>query len=95
MTSKNNIAQISHNIWCISRPLSLFKTNVGTRASIIKLTNNKIIIHSPINFTDNQLRFINSQGVVSDIIAPNCFHHLFLHHASTLFPKQPYILLQV
>lgn len=56
------------------------------RSTVIK-TKSALIIYSPIKFTDSQLAEIRDMGKVTDIVAPNCLHHLSIPHAIIHFPE--------
>jgi hypothetical protein len=56
------------------------------RSTIIK-TSKGIVIISPIKFTDEQFRQIESLGSVTDIISPSLLHHLFLPRAKNYFKE--------
>jgi hypothetical protein len=56
------------------------------RTSVIK-TDSALIVISPIDFTDDQLKKIEQLGGVTDLVAPSMLHHLFMGKAFQKFPK--------
>lgn len=46
-----------------------------------------LVLISPIAFTVEQLSKIKSYGTVTDIVAPNLFHHLHVVNSMRAFPK--------
>lgn len=47
----------------------------------------KLILISPIKFTDSQVDQIRKLGDVTDLVAPSLYHHLYMPRAVQLFPK--------
>ena len=64
---------------------------VGTRMTVIKLSDNSVVLISPIEINEELAEKIQEIGVVSIIIAPNLYHHLYLlgavelYHSATIF----------
>lgn len=56
------------------------------RTTLVKV-NGKVIIFSPLNFTNEQLDEIKRFGPVSDLVAPSLLHHLYIGHAIKNFPE--------
>ena len=47
---------------------------------------NRVLLISPIQFTEDQIRAIHALGEVTDLVAPCLFHHLSMPGAIQLFP---------
>lgn len=56
------------------------------RSTLVKLNSGHSILISPVKFDENQLKELQKTPP-THIIAPNNFHHLFIAHASKLFPN--------
>lgn len=69
---------IAPDLWVAEQPLKYFGLEVGTRMTIIRLEHERLIVISPIRVDDSTIDQLNQLGDVSDIIAPNLYHHLFL-----------------
>jgi hypothetical protein len=54
------------------------------RSTVIKTAKGVIVI-SPINFTEPQLRQIEALGPVTDLVAPSLLHHLYITKAGERF----------
>ena len=77
---------IAPNVWARTAPLSLMGIQLGTRMSIVRLTNGKLWMHSPIELTSPLTNEINSLGEVSYIVCPNVLHHLYAKAAKEAYP---------
>lgn len=71
------LREIDHNIWVKEQPLKYFGLSVGTRMTVISLTNGELIVICPIKVDDATIAQINQLGNVSYIVNPNLYHHLF------------------
>jgi hypothetical protein len=56
------------------------------RMTIVKLSDGRLWLHSPVSLTDEDAKAINALGEVAFLVAPNCFHHLFMKAAMARFP---------
>lgn len=80
------IETISDDFFCIRKPFALGGLELGVRSSFIRLKDGSLWMHSPVDFSDEDLDMIRKRGEVSAIVAPNLFHHLFLSSAKQAFP---------
>ena len=69
-----------------------FKANglpITTRMTVVRLPENKLLIHSPIPMPPGSalLRQVQSLGSVAFIVAPNKMHHLLLAPCAAAFPQ--------
>ena len=73
------IDSISDNIWSVPSPLSVFGfIQLNTRMTIIRMNNGNLFLHSPIPWTTELNTLIQELGRIEYIVAPSCFHHLFV-----------------
>jgi hypothetical protein len=77
---------IDQDIWSVTHPFKVNGAPVSSRMTVIRLQNNRIILHSPVPMSSALKDQINSLGQVIVIIAPNKMHHLFLASAMRDFP---------
>ena len=68
---------LQNNLWIVKQPLVLLGVNFGTVMTVVKLKDNSLWIHSPVDPNEELLNHLNSLGEVSTVISPNNFHHLF------------------
>lgn len=81
------LREIDKNIWVAEQPLRYFGLDVGTRMTVIRLTNNELVVISPIQVDNETIDQLNEIGDVSHIIAPNLYHYLFTSNFKALYPK--------
>jgi hypothetical protein len=81
---------ISDNIWSVPSPLAVFGfIQLNTRMTIIRMKDGRLFIHSPIPWSTELDTMVSELGEVAYIVAPSCFHHLFVgdwkvHHPNAL-----------
>ena len=80
------LKEIDRNIWVSEQPFKFFGLEVGTRMTAIRLGNGELIVISPIDVDEITIQQINALGNVTTIIAPNCYHHLFLSTFKSVYP---------
>ncbi|MCU0949266.1 MAG: DUF4336 domain-containing protein [Porphyrobacter sp.] len=51
---------------------------LGTRSTIIRLTDGAVWVHSPVQLSRALAEQIDAIGPIRYLIAPNLYHHLFL-----------------
>lgn len=56
------------------------------RTTVVQ-TSTALIVISPIDFTEEQLKQIEQMGEVTDLVAPSVLHHLYMGKAIQKFPK--------
>ena len=85
----NIITFVKDNLYYVEHPLKFFGCSLLTRMTIIKLKNNKLLIHSPIPITPypNLKKEIEELGEVKYVVAPNNYHWLYLKDFKKAFPN--------
>ena len=81
------IEPVSEGIFCIRKPFQLGGLELGVRATFVRLGDGKLWLVSPVDFSEEDVNFISSQGRVAAVVAPNLFHHLYLKQAKQRFPE--------
>ena len=56
------------------------------RATLVRLADGGLFLHSPVRFTDVEAAEIDAFGPVRHLVAPNGFHHLFAREAMNRWP---------
>ncbi|KLV04140.1 methanol oxidase, glmU [Photobacterium aquae] len=74
-------------LWYQDMPLTMSGIPVGTRMTVIKLDNEQLLIHSPIELTTQIQLELTKLGKVSAIVSPNMNHHLFLSEWWLAYPN--------
>jgi hypothetical protein len=80
------LREIDRDIWVAEQPLRYFGLSVGTRMTVIRLTNGELVIISPIRIDDATVEQLGELGTVGHIIAPNLYHYLFAADFQKLYP---------
>ncbi|OAN13190.1 methanol oxidase, glmU [Photobacterium jeanii] len=73
-------------IWYQDIPLKVSGIPVGARMTVVKLADNKLLIHSPIQLTTQLQLALSKLGQVHAIVTPNMSHHLFLSEWWLAYP---------
>jgi hypothetical protein len=81
-----SLFKIGTDIWSATQPLRAFGIEVGSRMTVIRLSDRSLVLISPIALDSDLASQIMQLGSVSHIIAPNLFHHLFVGVAQQYFP---------
>lgn len=81
------LRNIDKNIWVGEQPLKYFGLSVGTRMTVIRLTNGELVVISPIQADNTIIQQLNELGDVSYIIAPNLYHSLFVSNFKACYPQ--------
>ena len=82
-----NLTPITKNIWTASQPQRFYGLEVGTRMTVVRLSHGELVLISPIQLEECDRSALEELGFVRHIIAPNCFHHLYMSQAQALFPE--------
>ena len=75
------------DLWVAEQPLKYFGLEVGTRMTVIRLNDGKLMVISPISPEDATIRELDQLGKVRYIVSPNLYHHLFISQFKTIYPN--------
>ena len=81
-----NLVSIADNVWVASQPQKFYGLEVGTRMTIIRLSDGELVLISPIQLEEGDRPLLQKLGTVRHIIAPNRFHHLYIAPTKAMFP---------
>jgi hypothetical protein len=82
----NTLQQIDNSVWRLDSHFVVWGCKGRLRMALIE-TLRGLVIYSPVQLSEAHLESIRQIGVVSTIIAPNLFHHLYLHSCIQHFPE--------
>lgn len=73
------LVQVRENVWLAERPFyprlpGLQKTDVGSKASIVRLKDGSLFVHSPVELDDDLRSELAKIGNVKYIVSPNSEH---------------------
>jgi hypothetical protein len=81
------LRNITSDLFVVEHPLRFLGIEVGARMTIARLSNGKLLLHSPTRLTEETRRYIDSLGDVQYIVAPNSMHHLFVGDYLKAYPN--------
>lgn len=88
MSTTDSLSKIAENMWAVEGHTSLMPgVKFPIRATIVRLTDGGLMIHSPVAFSDETAAAIGQLGEPSILLAPNLFHHLYIQRAQAQFPN--------
>jgi hypothetical protein len=84
----NVLKIVEKDIWIVDGPIVNFNSiPFPTRMTIIRLENNKLWVHSPIELTNELKNNINDIGDVTYLIAPNKIHYWWVEDWKKIYPN--------
>ncbi len=78
---------LDKDLWVAEQPLRFGLLQLGTRMTVIRLSDASLLLHSPIALTESLRMEIEELGSVRYVIAPNRFHHLFASDWTVRYPR--------
>lgn len=79
--------KLSHEIWVFNgEPVPFLGLPFSTRMTVVRLSNGKLWVHSPIKLSEAVIEQIEHLGQVAYLMAPNHLHHLFLPEWMAAYP---------
>lgn len=79
--------KIGENIWVFDKEFYLAGAEFGNRMTVIKLNDDRLWIHSPIDPNDEIVEVVTSLGKVDTLVTPNCWHSLYVGAWLKIFPQ--------
>ena len=77
---------IDNGIWVVERPFRFFGAEFGNRMTVIRLANNKLLLHSPVSLDSQLKQEVDALGKVEYLLTPNAFHGLHIGQWSAAYP---------
>ena len=79
--------QLAENLWVVDRPQSFYALPVGTRMTVMRLSGDRLLLHSPVALDGDLRAQIDAQGRVCFAVAPNRLHHLYAGDVVRVYPE--------
>lgn len=79
--------KLDEGIWEYDEPLKLAGIHIGHRMTVVRLPNGNLWLHSPVALTPEIRQWIDAEGTVAHLVAPNCVHDLYLEEYRKAYPK--------
>jgi hypothetical protein len=80
------LERLADTLWVSAAPLAMLGVQVGTRMTLVRLSDRSLWLHSPVAISATLKTQVDALGPVSWIVAPNRFHHLYAGEAATAWP---------
>jgi hypothetical protein len=80
------LRQLAENLWVAERPQTFYGLPVGTRMTVIRLTGERLLLHSPVALDPDLRGQLDALGRVSFAVAPNRVHHLYAGKVAEAYP---------
>ncbi len=78
---------LDEDLWVAEQPLRFGLLQLGTRMTVVRLSDSSLLLHSPISLTESLRKEIEELGSVRYVVAPNRFHHLFASDWTVRYPQ--------
>src|SRR5262245_7111014 len=78
--------QLAENLWVVERPQNFYGLPVGTRMTVIRLADGRLLLHSPVALDPDLRRQLDAIGRVCFAVAPNRVHHLYAGEVARAYP---------
>ncbi|QYX57406.1 DUF4336 domain-containing protein [Roseovarius sp. SCSIO 43702] len=78
---------IGPSIWIVDGPhVSFYGLPFSTRATVVRLENGDLWVHSPTRLTEGLKAELGAEGRVAHLVAPNWIHYSFIAEWQAAFP---------
>jgi hypothetical protein len=74
-------------LWTVDMPLQTAGMHLGARMTLVTLEDERLLLHSPVAFSDEIVKQIAALGEVAFVVAPNLIHYKYVPEAKARFPK--------
>jgi hypothetical protein len=73
------LTQLHDSLWTATSPLIVLQwVHLNARMTVVRLNDESLVLHSPIPWSPELQKSIQELGSVHYIVAPSCFHHMFV-----------------
>jgi Domain of unknown function (DUF4336) len=86
MRQPRPLLQLAPDLWVADRPQSFYGLRVGTRMTVMRLGDGRLLLHSPVALDDALRAELDALGRVSFAVAPNRVHHLYAGDVARAYP---------
>jgi len=84
----HTLKSISENLWIVDGPIiNFYGMPFTTRMVVIRMANNDLWIHSPINLTSTLKQELDKLGNVKYLISPNKIHYWYIQDFQKAYPE--------
>lgn len=84
----DTLKPVARDIWVIDGPaIRFYGVPFSTRATVVRLENGDLWVHSPTRLTDGLRAEMNALGPVAHLVAPNWIHYAYVAAWQAAFPE--------
>lgn len=84
----SKLVNVAEGVYCAESEMKMAGgVRMNTRMTVVRLSNGRLMVHSPIRIDDPLAKEIDALGDVACIVAPNRWHHLFFGGCAERYPK--------
>ena len=80
------LRQLAPDLWVAERRQRFYGLEVGTRMTVMRLTDGSLLLHSPVALNPALRRELDALGPVRFAVAPNRVHHLHAGEVAAAYP---------
>jgi hypothetical protein len=80
------LAPLADGIWTSAAPHRWIGLHLGTRMTVVRLSNGSLLLHSPVPIPARMRDEILALGPVAHVVCPNRYHHVYAAEALAAFP---------
>ena len=78
---------LAPDLWVAERPQAFYGLEVGTRMTVIRLAERRLLLHAPVALGAALQSELDALGQVRFVVAPNRVHHLYALDALKRYPE--------
>ncbi|HCV26524.1 MAG: hypothetical protein CME13_09505 [Gemmatimonadetes bacterium] len=82
-----DLTSLSPNLWVTEEPLKLGPARLNHRMTVVRLSDGRLWVHSPVAYTDELSAALAELGDVTDLVAPSIFHDLHWNQWRGQYPE--------
>jgi Domain of unknown function (DUF4336) len=80
------LTRLDEDLWVVARPQTFYGLPVGTRMTVVRLSGERLLLHSPVALDPALRRELDAIGRVCFAVAPNRVHHLYAGEVAKVYP---------
>lgn len=81
------LRELVPDLWIADQPLRFLGLELGARMTVVRLPGSRLLLHSPVSRSRELADQVDRLGSPTFLVAPNRFHHLFVHEWQASSPN--------
>lgn len=83
----SEVTRLADGIWLMSEPVSILGMRLTSTTTILRLSDGRLLLYSPVGFTPERRSEVDRLGPVAHLYAPSTFHHLHVGEWIAAYPQ--------